>query len=170
MIVNPATAQEKHLGNIDYTVLQPGDVLHIHSAGGGGRGNPLEREPWRVAEDIARGYVSILAAERDYGVVMAAGVVDETATSAQRAKLSEHQSAEHFHFGPERDEFERVWTAEAYGQMTQLLAELPVHWRFFVKTELFARLGGSAGTLQEAFEQVCTRFPQLLNVASKTQH
>ena len=170
MIVNPDTAQEKHLGNIDYTVLQPGDVLHIHSAGGGGRGNPLEREPWRVAEDIARGYVSILAAERDYGVVMAAGVVDETATSAQRAKLAEHQSAEHFHFGPERDEFERVWTAEAYGQMTQLLAELPVHWRFFVKTELFARLGGSAGTLQEAFEQVCTRFPQLLNVASKPQH
>ena len=170
MIINPGTGQEKRLGNIDYTVLQPGDVLHIHSAGGGGRGSPLEREPWRVAEDVARGYVSVHAAARDYGVVMMEGVVDEGATTTQRAGLADHQPVGHFHFGPERDEFEKVWTTEAYAQMTQLLAELPVHWRFFVKTELFARFGNAAGTLQEAFEQVRVRFPQVPDVVSKAEH
>ena len=149
MIINPGTGQEERLGNIDYTVLQPGDVLHIHSAGGGGRGSPLEREPWRVAEDVARGYVSVHAAARDYGVVMMEGVVDEGATTTQRAELVDHQPVGHFHFGSERDEFEKVWTTEAYAQMTQLLAELPVHWRFFVKTELFARLGDAAGAQRE---------------------
>ena len=54
--------------------------------------------------------------------------------------------------------------------MTQLLAELPVHWRFFVKTELFARFGNAAGTLQEAFEQVRARFPQVSDAVGKAEH
>lgn len=165
MVVNPGTALEKHLGNIDYTVLQPGDMLHIHSAGGGGRGDPLLREPWRVAQDVARGYVTDDAAARDYGVVLTEGGLDDAATKALRAEMADSKPHSHFHFGQERDAFEAVWTREAYAQMTQLMGELPVHWRFFVKTELFARLGERAETLQEAFRQVRTRFPQVPDVA-----
>ncbi|MEM7731640.1 MAG: hydantoinase B/oxoprolinase family protein [Pseudomonadota bacterium] len=167
MVVNPATAREKRLGNIDYTVLQPGDVLHIHSAGGGGRGSPLLRDAWRVVQDVARGYVSVDAAARDYGVVVTEGKVDEAATEALRAEMADRDPQTHFHFGPERDAFEALWTAEAYAQMTQLMADLPVHWRFFVKTELFARLGEEAESLQAAFEQVRARFPQVPDVMPK---
>ncbi len=171
MIVNSGTKHEKRLGNIDYTVLQPGDALHIHSAGGGGRGNPLEREPWRVAKDVARGYVSVEAAAREYGVVLTDGVIDDSASTVLRIKLAKQQQPiGHFHFGPERDEFETVWTSETYQQMTHLMTELPVHWRFFVKTELFERLGESAETLKEAFDQVRKRFPQVPDVMINVEH
>lgn len=48
----------------------PGDVISYLAAGGGGHGDPLEREPWRVRDDVVDGYVSREAAERDYGVVL----------------------------------------------------------------------------------------------------
>jgi N-methylhydantoinase B len=38
--------------------------------GGGGYGNPLERDPQAVLDDVVNGYVSLEAAERDYGVVI----------------------------------------------------------------------------------------------------
>jgi N-methylhydantoinase B len=38
--------------------------------GGGGYGNPFERDPLSVVDDVLNGYVSLEAAERDYGVVI----------------------------------------------------------------------------------------------------
>jgi hypothetical protein len=40
------------------------------NASGGGFGDPLERDPERVRADVRDGYVSLAAAERDYGVVL----------------------------------------------------------------------------------------------------
>jgi N-methylhydantoinase B len=137
LVLNPGTERERVLGNTDLVVMDPGDVLHIHSPGGGGRGCPLEREPVRVLLDVQRGYVSAAAAERDYGVVIRDGRVDEAATAALRAALAAGGSEAHFHFGPEREAFERVWSRDAYAALTDVLAGLPVHWRFFVKTRLF---------------------------------
>jgi len=61
------------------------------SAGGGGFGDPLERDPTAVREDVADGYVSIERARKDYGVVvrevdaeLAEYEVDEEATAAER--------------------------------------------------------------------------------------
>ncbi|MGE4220844.1 MAG: hydantoinase B/oxoprolinase family protein [Alphaproteobacteria bacterium] len=51
--------------------LLPGDVVVCQSAGGGGHGDPGEREPERLASDVANGYVSAEAAQRDYGAVAA---------------------------------------------------------------------------------------------------
>jgi hypothetical protein len=59
----------------------------MESSGGGGFGDPLEREPARVIADLAEGYVTPAAAEAIYGVVVANGVVDAAATSARRAAL-----------------------------------------------------------------------------------
>ncbi|TGW05786.1 hydantoin utilization protein B, partial [Mesorhizobium sp. M2D.F.Ca.ET.145.01.1.1] len=149
------------LGNIDTAVLQPGDMLAIRSAGGGGRGNPLEREPWRVAQDVLRGYLSPAAAERDYGVVLCNGEVDEQATEQSRA--GKEASAGHFHFGPERDGYEAQWTPAAYDRLHAVLDALPIHWRFFAKTEIFRRMKGRAGPegVRAAFDAVCERFPEL---------
>jgi N-methylhydantoinase B len=52
------------------TQLKPGDVVTIDAAGGGGCGNPLEREPERVERDVIEGYVSLEKAREDYGVVI----------------------------------------------------------------------------------------------------
>lgn len=52
------------------TLCQLGDVVHFHSAGGGGYGNPLERDPEAVEADVFNGYVSIEQAKVDYGVVI----------------------------------------------------------------------------------------------------
>ena len=51
----------------------------------------------------------------------------------------------HFHFGAERDAYEAQWTDAAYDRLTAILAALPIHWRFFVKTEIFRRMQVRAG-------------------------
>ena len=161
MVVNPGTEDERRLGSSDTAILQPGDVLQIRSAGGGGRGDPMQREPWRVAQDVARGHVSQEVARCDYGVVLVDGAVDEPATAALRAEAVPHR--DHFHFGPERDSYEAQWNTAAYDLLTRILAALPVHWRFFTKTEIFRRMKGGAGAdgVRAAFAETCARFPEL---------
>ena len=49
-------------------LVTDGDEIRIDSAGGGGYGDPLERDPDLVVSDVAQGLVSPAAAERRYGV------------------------------------------------------------------------------------------------------
>jgi N-methylhydantoinase B len=74
-------------GKVGGFPIQPGDVVLMESSGGGGFGDPLERDPARVAADLAEGYVTAEGAERDYGVVWRAGAVDLAATTARRTAL-----------------------------------------------------------------------------------
>jgi len=162
MIVNPGHPEERALGGKDTAILGPGDVLMVRSAGGGGRGDPMEREPWRVARDVRRGYVSAEQAKRAYGVALTAeGAVDEAATQALRARATKPEG--HFHYGPERTAYQAQWTDEAYDLLTDILAALPIHWRFFTKTEIFRRMGGRSGAegVRTAFAEVQARFPDL---------
>ena len=46
------------------------DLMHIISGGGGGYGDPLERDIARVERDVRLGYVSAQSALEDYGVVL----------------------------------------------------------------------------------------------------
>jgi N-methylhydantoinase B len=52
------------------TFCERADVIEFHSAGGGGYGNPLERDPEAVERDVVNGYVSVDRARDDYGVVI----------------------------------------------------------------------------------------------------
>jgi N-methylhydantoinase B len=52
------------------TQLKPGDAVTIDAAGGGGHGNPLDRDPEMVENDVLEGYVSLEKAKEDYGVVI----------------------------------------------------------------------------------------------------
>jgi len=47
-----------------------GQVVRVVTTGGGGWGDPLEREPELVARDVTEGRVSQQAARDDYGVVL----------------------------------------------------------------------------------------------------
>ena len=67
--------------------VKEGDVLYFNTWGGGGWGDPTEREPALVQTDVARGLVSQQGAER-YGVVIDdKGTVNQAATKKLRKKM-----------------------------------------------------------------------------------
>jgi N-methylhydantoinase B len=74
-------------GKVSGFPLQRGDVFIMESSGGGGFGDPLERDPALVAADLAEGYVTSAAAEATYGVVLRAGAIDGGSTAARRHEM-----------------------------------------------------------------------------------
>jgi N-methylhydantoinase B len=79
--------------NVDWTMFGPkpglirmkrGDVFAVSWQGGGGFGDPLDRDPAAVLADLRRGLISDQAASEVYGVVIARGAVDQTATAEHR--------------------------------------------------------------------------------------
>ena len=69
------------------TVLRPGEVLECRCCGGGGYGDPLERDPERVADDIAEDWIGAERGRDVYGVALdAAGRADLPATAALRTQ------------------------------------------------------------------------------------
>src|SRR2546426_1579248 len=76
-------------GKVTGHAISAGDTVIMESAGGGGYGDPLTREPERVRQDVLAGYVSTARARLGYGVVLAPdGEVDARATLAERARLA----------------------------------------------------------------------------------
>jgi N-methylhydantoinase B len=80
--------------------LQPSDLFSRPTAGGGGCGDPLERDPEKVKEDVADDYVSIERAAMDYGVILkvidkdlCAYEVDPDATERERASIRAERRA-----------------------------------------------------------------------------
>ncbi len=68
--------------------VQEGDVLYFNTWGGGGWGNPLERDPELVRTDVKRGLVTREGAKR-YGIVIADdGSVDSAATEKLRGDMA----------------------------------------------------------------------------------
>ncbi|MDQ0475201.1 hydantoinase B/oxoprolinase family protein [Labrys wisconsinensis] len=79
--------------------MAEGDVFSRPTAGGGGFGDPLERDPALVREDVIDGYVSIERAARDYGVVIRAVdpeicdyAIDEAGTESLRREIRDMRS------------------------------------------------------------------------------
>ncbi|PXY37895.1 hydantoinase B/oxoprolinase family protein [Prauserella flavalba] len=105
--------------------VRPGDVLHFVTWGGGGWGDPLQRDPELVALEVARGLVTAEGARR-YGVVLdGSGAVDAEATEALRAELKASRPAELpvFDMGPPIEELLERCEAE-----TGLPAPKRPHW------------------------------------------
>jgi len=61
-----------------------GTRVMVQTAAGGGWGNPFDRDSSAVLNDVIEGYVSPESAERDYGVVIRDGQIDEAATRQRR--------------------------------------------------------------------------------------
>ncbi len=69
VIVNPGTPGEKRLpSRFGDFILKPGDILRIERAGGGGFGDPRERERVMIREDLLNGYISPEQAREVYGL------------------------------------------------------------------------------------------------------
>ncbi len=75
--------------------LNEGDIWYMRYPGGGGWGDPLERDPAMVVDDVRLGAVSVKAAATAYGVVLSAGApgFDAEATRQRRAAMREERLA-----------------------------------------------------------------------------
>lgn len=95
LVLNQGTERERAVGLVASNVpVSRGEALRYWSAGGGGYGDPLERDPNRVLDDVRDDYVSIGAARDQYGVVVREidrrtlqYAVDKRATEQLRAQL-----------------------------------------------------------------------------------
>jgi N-methylhydantoinase B len=68
VVINAGGANERHMLKANAHVLEPGSVVELLTGGGGGFGDPGQRDPQQVRRDVLDGYVTLEAAERDYGV------------------------------------------------------------------------------------------------------
>jgi N-methylhydantoinase B len=89
--LSPGTPQERVIPSrySDHT-LHPGDVVRLETPGGGGLGNPFERDPARVRSDVRNGYVTLEQAKGIYRVAIEQQdddyVLDEAQTRELRAQ------------------------------------------------------------------------------------
>jgi N-methylhydantoinase B len=98
--LNHGKEEEQFLGTIFSGVkVKEGDTFTRPSAGGGGLGDPLERDPQAVLEDVIDDYVSIERAKKDYGVVIREidkeidlYEIDRDATEIEREYIRKHRN------------------------------------------------------------------------------
>ncbi|RRN66027.1 hydantoinase B/oxoprolinase family protein [Caulobacter sp. 602-1] len=102
------------VGNkVEDVPVEDGDRLHFITWGGGGWGDPLDRDPSLVALEVTQGLVTVEGARR-YGVVIADGGLDASATSALRSRMRAARPAEQgvFNYGPDLETLRRNCLAE----------------------------------------------------------
>jgi N-methylhydantoinase B len=104
--------------------VKEGDVLHYITWGGGGWGDPLERDANLVALEVKRGLVSFEGAKR-YGVVLTqSGEVDQKATEDLRKDMAAKRGeVEVFDFGPDIEDLRKSCKKE-----TGLVAPVQPVW------------------------------------------
>jgi len=87
--------------------LHQGESLHVETPGGGGYGDPLERDPEAVRQDACDRRVTVLMARQQYGVVLQEpGLsVDQEATQRLRTALRAQrvEALSHTHESVKRD-------------------------------------------------------------------
>lgn len=91
-VVERAGEPPRRLSKATVLRLSGGDLIQMHTGRGGGFGDPLDRDPERVAADVRDGFVSAGRAQEVYGVVLTDdGRVDVPATAARRASLTKRR-------------------------------------------------------------------------------
>jgi N-methylhydantoinase B len=69
--------------------VNKGDTITLITSGGGGWGNPLDRDPEKVRWDVIEGLVSKERAQSEYGVVLNdQGEIDWNVTKEIRTKMA----------------------------------------------------------------------------------
>jgi N-methylhydantoinase B len=93
--LNPETDRELPIPNkTDFVPIKSGDLLRILTPGGGGWGDPLDRTPEKVLQDVILGRVSLDSALHHYGVVIDRDLmrIHENETDQERKKLRDSRA------------------------------------------------------------------------------
>jgi N-methylhydantoinase B len=94
-VLNPAGAAARLMPSKFTMTLRRGDTIRHEQPGGGGHGDPLDRDPERVAADTRDEKITLAFARREHGVVLdpATLAVDVPATAALRVELGARPAA-----------------------------------------------------------------------------
>ena len=113
--LNPGTPEEQELPGKHLMTLKKGDLYRVVQAGAGGYGNPLTRDPYAVAEDVAQQKLTREYARWQYGVVLDVfGEPDMAATEELRGRLRAGEFATpKYRLTPEQLRAARTLAAEA---------------------------------------------------------
>ena len=76
----------------DWVPIAAGERIMYDYGGGGGWGNPLDRDPQAVLDDVLDEYVSVAGAERDYGVAFS-GTIDDLTLAVDVTRTDELRAA-----------------------------------------------------------------------------
>lgn len=89
-VLSRESGEEETLITMVSTSMEAGERLYHRQAGGGGWGDPLERDAELVAQDVRNDKVSLASAREDYGVVLdpETFAVDHAATTRARQAAS----------------------------------------------------------------------------------
>lgn len=146
--LDPDSTTARRLGKITMLRLEPGQVFSVSTPAGGGYGNPWQRDPALVAADLRSGFVTPVAAARDYGVVVSPdGQADLAATGQLRTRLNgERPATGHtawpatFDGGAARAAHDAMVPPSVADELAELLFSLPPAARYHAKQRVFARL------------------------------
>ena len=136
-ILNRGRSDERLLGKIHELHVRCGDTLTLLMPGGAGFGDPFERDTDAVLSDVRRGFASVAAAERDYGVAIVDGAIDAARTAMLRTRRP--NIAPTFDFGSEREIWEAVFTDARMRALNHHLYSLPKALRHEVRIQVFER-------------------------------
>jgi N-methylhydantoinase B len=102
LVIHTDGSEERLPSKVESFPVKKDDRLVFSTAGAGGLGDPLDREPERTAADVHAGLVSVEAAASKYGVIVSAdGVIDQKATERERERMrGERPELPEFDFGP----------------------------------------------------------------------
>jgi len=138
-------------GRIRVLTMRRGDVLRMISPSGGGFGNPTERPPKLVLQDVANGLLDETEAAAIYGVVIRAGEVDAEATAHRRAEMAgsaaDVPAVAH---GPARRRYEAIWPPEASAELARAVLQVLPGLRRAVQQEARAALGAGPVPVETA--------------------
>jgi N-methylhydantoinase B len=100
--VDPGGPNEREVDALaDDEPVRAGEVIRIRTTGGGGWGDPLERDVDLVVRDVRWGKVSVDGARNDYGVVVTGPWDPPGADAAATAELRDRLRAERAAAGPQ---------------------------------------------------------------------
>jgi N-methylhydantoinase B len=144
-------------GKVGSYPMKRGDLFVVETNGGGGYGDPLDRDPERVMSDLAMAYITRRKAEEVYGIVLANDLLDASATAERRQEL---RNARPRLTLVERDTpqdssyFPRCWLHPATGERLHItdgdLVELLAQDQAAAPMRLAAALDSTVGS-----DQVC---------------
>ena len=145
-VVNIGRSDQRDVGKIDMVTLKAGDTLTVLTPGGGGFGDPWERDPSAVGDDVLRGLVSVREAREAYGVVITNDTIDESQTQLHRKSRESLEGKERqrgkFRFGSARCVWDSIFDDESMVRFTSFLLGLPLARRQQLRHIIYAEVLG----------------------------